>query len=95
MMRKAALFSLLAGLPLLAAASTDLARPSPGIGEGFATAMRDDYMKTFDLNAAEADCLVYEVTAEQRVSKDYSLSSHAIAEKVAPKCGLGGKVKAQ
>ena len=93
-MHKTLLCCLFAATPLLASAA-DLSRPSPGIGEGFAQAMRDDYTKTFGLDTAEADCLIYEVLAEQRASKDYSRSSHSVAEQVAPKCGLEGKVKAR
>ena len=54
----------LLGGPALAAGG--LERPDPGIGEGFANAMAESFMKDHGLSREEADCLVYEVVQEAR-----------------------------
>lgn len=52
--------------PAIAWSQSQLDRPDPGIGEGFANAMAEKFMADHDLNRAEADCLVYEVVQEAR-----------------------------
>jgi hypothetical protein len=65
-----------------------LARPDPGIGEGFASAMAAQFEEAFGVNAAQANCLVYEVMADLHATKAYDRTPTQIAEKVGGRCGL-------
>jgi hypothetical protein len=85
----AALLCLLAS-PSLAQqrAGESLARPDPGIGEGFASTMAAQFEATFGVNATQANCLVYEVMTDLRATKAYDRTPTQIAEKVGARCGL-------
>jgi hypothetical protein len=64
-----------------------LDRPDPGIGEGFAAALADQFKTAFGVNDAEARCLVYEVMTDLRTGK-YDSKPVDIARKVASRCTL-------
>lgn len=65
-----------------------LARPDPGIGQGFANAMAGKFNTVFGVNRAEADCLVYEVVTRLRETRLYNQADVEVAKEVAPRCGL-------
>ena len=65
-----------------------LDRPDPGIGEGFAAALADQFKTAFGLHAAEARCLVYEVMTDLRATGKYDSKPVDIARKVASRCAL-------
>jgi hypothetical protein len=65
-----------------------LARPDPGIGEGFASAMAAQFEEAFGVNAAQANCLVYEVMTDLHATKAYDRTPTQIAAKVGARCGL-------
>lgn len=67
---------------------TNLRRPDPGVGAGFASAMEKQFKTAFGLNDDEAKCLVYEVVAWVNETKAYDLSPTQIAGKTASRCGL-------
>jgi hypothetical protein len=89
----AALLCLLVASPGLAQQrpGESLARPDPGIGEGFASAMAAQFEATFGVNAAQANCLVHEVMTDLRATKAYDQTPTQIAEKVGARCGLALK----
>lgn len=77
-------------VPATAAPATgDLARPDPGIGDGFEQAMIEGYVVSFGLTEAEATCLTYEVTMwlEAEAGR-YELSPDEAALEVGDRCGL-------
>jgi hypothetical protein len=65
-----------------------LDRPDPGIGEGFAAALADQFKTAFGVNDAEARCLVYEVMTDLRTTGKYDSTPVDIARKVASRCAL-------
>jgi hypothetical protein len=65
-----------------------LDRPDPGIGEGFAAALADQFKTAFGVNDAEARCLVYEVMTDLRATGKYDSKPVDIARKVASRCAL-------
>ena len=65
-----------------------LDRPDPGIGEGFAAALADQFKTAFGVNDAEARCLIYEVMTDPRATGKYDSKPVDIARKVASRCAL-------
>jgi len=74
--------------PDATAADSALERPDPGIGEGFANMMAEQFETAFGVGQPEADCLVYEVMTNLRDTGRYELTSVEVAQEVAPRCGL-------
>lgn len=75
-------------LPAAGQPASTLERPDPGIGEGFATMLAEQFMDSFGVDRAEADCLVYEAMTELRASGDYSGTPQSTALLVAHRCQL-------
>lgn len=69
--------------PVLAEGKLD--RPYPGIGEAFANAMAEGFMKTYGVSRAEADCLVYEVTMKAKAT-GHSKTPDEYAKDLLPLC---------
>jgi hypothetical protein len=72
-------------------AGRSLARPDPGIGEGFSTAMAAQFEAAFGVNRAQARCLVYEVMTDLHATRAFDQTPVQIAEKVGSRCGLALK----
>lgn len=81
---------LLAASPGLAEqrAGRSLARPDPGIGAGYSAAMAALFEAAFDVNRAQAKCLVYEVMTDLHATRAFDQTPIQIAEKVGARCGL-------
>jgi hypothetical protein len=89
----AAVLCLLAASPGLAQrrAGESLARPDPGIGAGFSSAMAAQFEAAFGVNRAQAKCLVYEVMTDLHATRAFEQTPIQIAEKVGGRCGLAVK----